>query len=835
MKYAGSREFIQLEKDIVNTENDARYFYSPYMAMDTVKSTLFDLGDGLISQQEADKRLGALASYDNLSDYKRLFYQERLVENLDFDVSGGSDKATYLLGVNYVGERPEERRSDNKRLIVNMANTYRFSNRFSLDFRGIYTNAENKSGETPAYTDFLPYEHLTDDQGKALPVTFGPGMESFYAINSTYNEMVKALGLYDQRYYPYQELFANTNKTNMQSVRFQGRLNTILTNWLNLDLGGAYENQGGITDQLHTEDAYKVRYMLNVKAQKDPVTGSPLFTNLPQGSILTKSIAKSIAYTLRGQLNINRNFGRDRHNISGILGVEQRKTATSGFTTTYFGYDGQSLLSKPVNLQVLNSSRKPAFPETGNYDGSFFKSTDYYGETATDRRFMSYYGEGTYIYDGRYVVTGSFRIDQSNLFGVDPKYKNNPLWSTGISWRINRENFMKHVSWVSNLQLRAATGFNGNVPSSNNGPFLLLSSGLNTTYSISQLYYDVLSPENQSIRWETTRNNNIGLDYGLFNDRITGTVDYYYKRTKDVFGALSADPTSGFNQYNANTAAIENKGLELMISSLNVKGRKFSWRTQLTASFNHNKVLAVKAADVKGSYYIVSGLNLQKDYAMNALFSYRYAGLNALGQPGVYDRKGQVNIMNSYGDDLVDVGFDDLVYSGTTTPKYVLGLNNQFSIGAFDVSFLFMYYGGHVMRVQQPNPDDAQFGYPLEGSSNYWKQPGDELKTAVPGFPIYGTPGYYDFAAKDGFVYADRFVRKADYIRLRDLILTYNLKAAFLQRTGLSRTQIRLQAQNIWRYTFSGNDIDPEAIDRGAGLRMLPIRPLYSLSVYTNF
>ncbi len=223
---------------------------------------------------------------------------------------------------------------------------------------------------------------------------------------------------------------------------------------------------------------------------------------------------------------------------------------------------------------------------------------------------MSYYGQGTYIYRGKYVLTGSFRIDQSNLFGVDPKYKYKPLWSAGMNWRLSEEEFAKDWNWAKNLQIRAATGFNGNVPSSNNGAFLILSTGLNTILNTPLAYNDVLTPENQSLRWETTQNYNLGVDYTLWNNRISGSVDYYIKKSTDVFGNLDADPTSGFNQYNANTASIRNSGLEFLISSQLVKRRGFEWRMQVTSSFNNNKVLAVKATEYANSELITSGAPL---------------------------------------------------------------------------------------------------------------------------------------------------------------------------------------------------------------------------------
>ena len=179
---------------------------------------------------------------------------------------------------------------------------------------------------------------------------------------------------------------------------------------------------------------------------------------------------------------------------------------------------------------------------------------------------------------------------------------------------------------------------------------------------------------------------------------------------------------------------------------------------------------------------------------------------------------------------------DDLIYKDTTVPKYVMGLNNQFTFGRFDLSFLIMYYGGHVMRVEQPLAGNVESGnYPLKGASNVWKNPGDENSTRIPGYstPIPSNPGY--FTTTIGYEYAAEFVRKADYLRLRDLIVTYRPESKMLSKLGLKQPYIRLQAQNLFRYTFSGNDIDPEAIDRLTGKRVLKIEPIYSITLSTNF
>lgn len=797
-----------------------------------VQRVVFDRTNNTITEAQAQEKLAQIGAYNNLEDYNKLFYRARQARQVDFDVSGGSDRSTYLLGVNYIDEDPMERRSSNKRLILNVANTYTFSKVFKLDYRGTYTHSNSEKGITSSYNAALPYERLADENGKPLPVINGPSGQFYDAVTQQRNDALLGYGLYDQRYSPYQELFANTFSGTGDAYRMQGRLNAKISYWLNFDLGGAYENELLREDQLHTEDAYDVRHLLNTKAEKDPASGQPLFVNLPKGSIMTRVNTRNWGYTMRAQFNFNHRSKGNVHDISGIAGVEQRRQSVSGYKSTFFGYDGQTLIVKPVNMQLLSSSNAPAFEEAGNVSAPF-DPNNYFAESADDRRFMSYYGEATYLYQQKYIATGSIRFDRSNLFGTSAEYRNKPFWSAGLGWRINKEDFLSNISWITDLKLRASYGFNGNVPVSNNGPFLILQSGLNTRLYTAELYNDILSPENQSIRWETTSNLNLGLDFGLFNDRLTGSADWYYKKASDVFGQFSSDPTTGFNQYTANTASILNKGLELGLYSQNIQQPNFSWRSTLTATFNKNEVTEVKPSDNYNSNSTVQAVTVQKGYPLDVLLSYRYKGLNELGQPVALTNDGKEVVMN--GQSGADVGLEDLIYSGTSTPKYVLGFNNQFRIHNFDLSFLFMYYGGHVMRVEQPNPDDINYKRILAGSDNYWMQPGDELKTNIPGIPVYNSPGDYDYMARSAYVYAAQFVRKADNIRLRDVIVTYNLKMPFISKLGMNNTQIRVQGQNLWTYTFSGNDIDPDAIERRFGTRLMKPEPFFSFSLYTNF
>lgn len=848
LDYGSALEYATIQKDYTLLSNQNGTTYENAMApVSPVQSAVFDFKNGLITETELNSRIQSIGSYDNLRQYEDLFYRRRLTSNIDFDVSGGSEKNTYLLGVNYIGEELQNQRNNNESYLLNFASTHQFTKGIKFDFRAIYSNfkstdAGNSSSINDYYNSvsvnkFYPYEKLVDENGNPLPVSTGPNRNPYTGMLPANNEENIGRGLYDQLYYPYRELFANTNTTKSTAVRFQGRLNAKLNGWLSLDLGGVYEDQPSSRDMLQTDEAFSVRRLLNYRASQDPITGTAEFVDLPKGDFLTRVNQKKSDFTARGQFNVNYHSPDLKHAVTAIIGSEIRKTTLSSYTNSFFGYDGQSLIVRPVNFIKLASPSAPPFNNMPTTSRPTLIYENYFGEAYDDRRFLSFYGDGTYVFDDRYALSASFRLDKTNLFGTDPKFRNKPFYSIGANWRLSQEDFMKDVGWLNELKLRAAYGVNGNVPTSNNGPFLILNSGLNYDVFPFPQYYDVLSPQNQSLRWEKTVNTNVGIDYAMFNNRLFGSIDYYRKNSGDVFGQYSADPTGGFNEYNANTSSILNKGLEISINSINVQQKNFSWQTQLTGSFNNNKVTAVKTvSNSETGLPLVSILNVQEGYPINALFAYDYAGLSDEGVPQIYSGDGKVKVINSSASGTDEVALEDLKFMGTTTPKYAVGLNNQFSFGNFDLSFLFMYYGGYVMRVEAPDPMNiTSSGRLMEGAGNFWKQPGDENHTEIPGFPVVNTPGYYDTYARLAYNYASKFVRKADNIRLRDVVVTYNIKSAGLSRLGLTRTQLRAQIQNAFNFTFSGNDVDPNAINRITGIRNFRERPFFSLSLYTNF
>lgn len=828
LNFAGSQEYIANKRERALASTRSRPS-STSVQLTPVEAIVYDYKDGLISQEQMNNRLHQLGSYNNLNDYSDLFYRTSIIQNYEIAMSGGGENHTYRVGINYIGTNNNEKLHDQNRVIVNLHNMYKISDRFTLELAGNYTHQkETRRGALPSYSSLLPYEGIIDANGNSLP-DYGNLSGSEEINNRGIN-----LGLYDRWRRPYQDYLTERNNSKRNAIRGQFNLNTKILDWLNLDVGGAMEQQTVNNDQLFEQENYLVRDLLNRSAQQDPSTGNPLFTHIPQGDILKRAENIMFAYTFRAKLNFDTEFGNNQqHRLSGILGVEVRKKEQEGFLNSYFGYDGQRLLASPIDLQLLETRQvRSAFPDL-SFGTPRVNTATYFDQDHSDRRFRSYFSQLTYQFNRKYIVTGSVRIDQSNLFGTDPEYRNKPQWSVGGSWLVHREKFMSSTSdWLNKFKLRGSYGLTGNVPSTNSGRFLILGTGQRRDLIPSTINNTISSPENESLRWEDTENINLGIDLGLFNNRFSASIDWYKKTTVDVLGNTLADPTTGFTNYLSNTASIENRGVELWIKSRNIQSNLIDWSTSLTASFNNNEVIEVYNDNLTSfrSTYFFDSDNPNIGYPLNTLVSFNYAGLNESGIPTFINSDGERKMIGSSDEILLE----DMIESGTITPKYVLGLSNQINIGDFGIYAMLMYYGGHVTRVQQPTFEDD---FPLQGVSNYWKAPGDENSTAIAGLrPAFSEPNYsqYSFGNRI-YQYADRYVIKADQIRLTDLVFTYNLPDDVLKGLKLFHTQLRFQVQNLWKYNFADNSIDSDAIQPTTGIRGLQNQPIYSFSLTTQF
>lgn len=736
-----------------------------------------------ITAEERDRQLEALASYNNADDYSRLFLRTATAQTYNLDMSGGTDRLLYYLTVNYSRNNATQVKNNDGIFRLSARTTMKLSNRFSLDLNTDYQEARKNGVPVPEINNILPYERFEDGNGN--PIALATGSKA----TPLYNSFIMSQGLLDHLYYPLLEMNEVSDKVRQANNRVTANFRYKIASGFGLSFGGVYESARGDNRHLASESSAEVRQLVNFYAKPNPAGG--VVFNLPKGAFLKQRGSNTEGFTLRAQLNYDKLIAGD-HSLNVILGAETRKLVNSANTTSYFGYNDQTLFHQPVDFRAITNN----FGATYVLQSGTISYTNLFNNSFADDRFISGYSNIVYSYKERYSLTGSIRVDQSNLFGTDPKYKYKPLWSVGAAWNIHNEDFMKDISWIRTLKLRAAHGFNGNV-AKDALPQVIASDGINYLNPSSAMQeLKILSYANSGLRWEQTRNFNVGVNYEIFKG-ISGSIDYYIKNSTDVLATNQIDASKGGTSALINQASIRNNGLEVSLQADWISRRKFNWNTGLVFANNKSKVLQVYNANINASspswqYITGSYSNYLKGYAVGALFNYRYAGLDDTGFPLIYDGNGNTKRIYTNDEKLRDIS-----YAGSSIPVFNLGLSNRVDIGNFYVYCMINYFGNFKVRVPVPNASDLR---PLKGADHYWTKAGDEKDPSIlPDVTTNaGQQHYFELTT------SDKYTVNGSYITLGDLTAAYSLRGTrLLKRTGLNNVEIKVQASNICTIGFN--------------------------------
>ena len=450
-------------------------------------------------------------------------------------------------------------------------------------------------------------------------------------------------------------------------------------------------------------------------------------------------------------------------------------------------------------------------------------------------RYYSYYFTANYVYDKRYSLFASYRVDNTDLFGTDPKFRRRPLWSVGASWNIQNEEFMKPYTWVNALKLRASYGLTGNIDSGATS-YLTASFGTNVYNGGLVGYLD--TPPNDQLRWEKTQTWNVGVDFAFFGYRLNGSVDFYRKLGSDLLTMTDLDPTTGWTSLTINNGKMNNTGIELQLDGRILPARKredVGINLGFNIAYNKNKVTKVSHKPASGEEYLRASLH--EGYPLNSLFSIDYAGL--IEKDGTYfvgwrDKEGEVHT-ESYTSGSFTI--EDAVFSGTYTPTISGAITPEITWNGFSLSAMFNFYGGHYMRT-----GNDVWATNIGGSAGYKANfgigavPKDYLRywNGDPDVPANGymTIHYSDM---DGGIYRDTNVEHAGYMKLRNIVLGYNFSKSVCRALRLNDLRLRFQMNNVCTWARNSKGLDPEAVNPLTGTNLNTVPRSYTMSVFFNF
>ena len=765
-----------------------------------------------ITTEERDRQLAELASYNNAADYSRLFLRASSVLTYNLDMSGGSDRMLYYLTANYTRNNAMRVNNNDGIFRLSARATMKMTDRLSLDLNTDFQEGRKNTAPVPDINNILPYERFEDEGGN--PVAMATGSK----VTPLYNQYIQSLGLLDNMYYPLLEMNEVSDKARYVNNRITAHFRYKIGSGFNLSFGGVYESVRSDNRHLANESSAEARQIVNYYT-KPATSGGGFIYNIPKGAFLKQQASSTQGFTLRAQVNYDKQVAID-HSFNVILGAEVRKLVRSSNTTSYFGYNDQTLFQQSVDFKVISTN----FSSTYAYVNGALSYNSLFNQAYTDDRFVSGYSNLVYSYQGKYSVTGSIRIDQSNLFGTDPKYRYKPLWSVGAAWNIHRENFMQDITWVRSLKLRMAHGFNGNV-AKDALPQVIASDVLNTLNPAAPIpSLRILSYANSGLRWEQTRNFNLGINYEIFKG-ISGSIDYYIKKSTDILATNQIDATRGATSALINEASIRNSGLEVSLQADWISRRRFNWNTGLVFAHNKSKVLQVYNADLtagSGSWQYIAGsyANYLKGYEVGALFNYRYAGLDNTGYPLIYDSEGKIKPLFTNDAKILDVS-----YAGSSIPVFNLGLSNRVDVGNWYVYCMINYFGNFKIRVPVPNASEKR---PLKGAGNYWKQPGDENIPGILPNPTTssGQQHYYHIAN------SDKYTVNGSYLTIGDVTAAYSFRGSrLLRRTGINNMELKVQASNLYTVAFNSYNY---SLATGSYAKPY-VTPTYTAAIAINF
>lgn len=696
-----------------------------------------------------------------------ILFRDAFSQEYNLSLSGGTERVTYYTSFGYYKE-------DGNVDGVGM-------DRFNLVGKTSYkVNSILKVGASMFANRRKNTNYLTDAYGMSNPVFYSRKANPYFELydkNGNYNydydiqnNTDKDLGfnIFEER-----QNTSNESVVNSFSSIFDAELR-FNDKW-KLTSQFGYQLEKTSREEIADWESYAMRYYYKLSEYSQ---GGETKHFLPEGG-MQKSYENSNSQITWKAMGEYRDSFNDIHELEVMAGTELRKTWYETLFSAGYGFDRKTLTTKPVIFP--NESYATSFP--------------LHQTTYKENAYVSFYSTASYSLLNRYTVGGSIRFDGSDLFGVDKKYRYLPLYSVSALWRLSQEPFMQQAKWVDNLVFRASYGLQGNIDK-NTSPFLL---GTYRSESIlpgvSEDVIIINSAPNKKLRWEKTQSVNAGFDFSVLNQAINLSVDYYYRKGTDLIALRMLPLETGFTSMNVNWASMENKGVEISLSTRNITTKNFSWYTNFNFAYNGNKVLQENIPEQQTT----PG---REGYPVGAIFALKTAGVNKeTGNMMFYNPEGEkvtlkelYRLKDEWG---IGIASSDVTaaeertfysYIGSSDAPYTGGLINTFSYKNWELNVNFsLTFGGYVRT--QPSYDIINPDYGKNYNAdvlNRWtpENPNAEL----PAFMLSASnPEEYSwYDSKTIWRDLDIWVKKLNYVRLQNLRLGYRIPELLTKRLGMN-------------------------------------------------
>ena len=734
--------------------------------IDLVNASEFATLQNEVATNDGEPLPWTTAQIDSLKgkgyDWQDLVYKKAPVQDHNISISGGSEKTKYFTSFGYYNQDGIIENSSFKRFSFRTNLDQKLSDHFNITsslslqqskyVEAQYTGAEGGGGVPWTTMVIPPTQPVYNDDGSYTRFTGVPWGET------------NPVGISRELYKP----------SNATRIIGNAALNYNIIPGLVLKLSAG-------VDKNDSKDDYYAPGTITIGRSTDK-DGNPV------SGIASRSYSNSLTFINENTLSFNRTFGN--HTLDAVGGITYQQSTGENLNSG----QAKGFISDLYQNNNIGAAAVPAQPSSGY----------------SDFKLVSYLGRINYNYRGKYYATITGRYDGASKFGKDNKFAFFP--SAALSWNISREDFLVNSSAVSNLKLRLSYGTAGNQAIN---PYQTLATMGTAAVVLNNAQYNGFIPSslaNPGLKWETTRQFDVGVDLGLIKNRIMLTADYYRKRTNDLLLAVSLPSSSGYGSVIQNVGAVENKGFEFQLNTVNLD-RAFKWESVITVTGNRTKVLDL-GKDAQGKEITYKEIGPGGNWfptivgqSMMQLYGYTVTGIYQTDQEAIDNGEpskhaGDYKFKNWDGKGTVNDEEDRTVISHLE-PKFTFGFNNTFSYKSFDLSLLFIgSYGNDIVNeFRKYNitmngkwaPTKAAFDerWQGEGKGNSIDKPSVNSANSI-----------RDYANT-------LWVEDGTYLRLRDITLGYTFSAKQLSFAKLSSIRLYVSAQN-WLTLTNYSGYDPE-------------------------
>lgn len=743
---------------------------------------------GLISEADANEAINQLSAGDVRNEYLKYLYGQGVKQQYSISLFGGGNNISNAFSMGYDGDISNTIGNTNNRYTLRNETNFKAGKNIDIQFGVNYSLQKNSlnaiANIDPSGRVMYPYAKLADSDGNTLTVDRD--------YRDSYTDTAGRGLLLDWKYRPLDEVKYADNTFQSQDLLLKLGLKHKLNRTLSISLNGQAEKATSIMRNYYSTDTYYARNIINRYSQ---VVDAKVKYIVPFGGILDVDNRSLNAWATRAQLNYN-NTWNDENKINIIAGGEIRESNNSSEYYRTYGFNENNL-----NFSIVDYLTQ--FPIYGNLSSPTVIPTGSINFTEYSNRLVSTYANAGYTFKNRYSFSASARKDASNLFGVSANNKWSPFWSAGAAWDISREEFCK-VKNITYLKARFTYGYNGNI---NNGvaavPTIELRAAADQITSIPWAMVKNLA--NRNLRWERSGILNVGIDFKAFENRIEGSIEYYNKNSIDLISPTAVDETSGISLMHLNVANLNTKGWDIRTRFIPID-KKVKWESQVLLTHVRNKVTKYYNESSNKSSYINFGNRITPRVGEDpyALTSYRYAGLDSIGNPIGYFKGAK---STRYADIVRTPTWDDLIIHGSSRPTWYGNFINSIQWNGFSLTANISYKLGYFFRRYSINYSTLfNSGLGHLDYYNRWKNPGDENHTSVPSL-------LYPVNSNRETLYAnsEATVSKADNIRIQDISVSYRFQDKLAAKGILNQMEVYSYATNlgvIWVADKYGLDPD---------------------------